>query len=609
MQSDGHRARRPRQRGRARREPIAALALAAACAGGAAAAAPAHAGLVTPELEGALREALPVERVPVIATLADQADPPRGADPTQILGALRRVADGAQPGLLTRLGLSGQVERHWLVNAISVRAIPLEVRLLAADPAVASVDLDPAVTAVAARPRGARLLQAGSRSWGLDAVRAPEAWRELGATGASVRIGSIDTGADGRHPALAGKIADWRDVVGRRAAPYDDHGHGTHTAGTLAGADVGVAPGAKLLVAKAIPGSGRGSGSDIIAAAEWMADPDGNPATSDFPRVISSSWGEAADPNDTWFRPYLRRWRSLGIVAAFASGNTGPSAGTVGSPSGYPEALAVGAVDRDRRVAPFSSRGPVQWQNRDGLGPAAGPVVKPDLVGPGVGVLSSVPGGGYAEFSGTSMAAPHVAGAAALMLSINASLSAGEVERVLRATAVDAGPAGRDGEAGDGLVDALAAARQAAQAPGARRRVTRTRSRGRVRLTVAQLRINRRIALTAAVRVAKLEARLGMPPRPTPVTRAARAPIRRLSDDQMRLTQRISQSALRRAALVQRHVTLSTAPAVAAAGRGSGGIRLSVRQLRINQRIAQAALRRVTEIETRAEGSGLLPQG
>jgi hypothetical protein len=253
----------------------------------------------------------------------------------------------------------------------------------------------------------------------------------------------------------------------------------------------------------------------------------------------------------------------------------------------------------------------VQWQNRDGKGPAPGSVLKPDLVGPGVGIVSSVPGGGYAEFSGTSMASPHVAGAAALVRAANPSLGAGDVERILRSTAADVGPAGRDGESGHGLVDALAATRQAAAQPGARGRTARPRSRGRVRLTLAQLRINRRIAVTAAVRVARLEARLGMPPQPNPVTRAARAPIRRLSDDQMRLTQRIAQAALRRATVVQQQVALHSAasPAAAVAGRSGDRIRLSTRQLRINQRIAQAALRRVTETETRAEASGLIPPG
>jgi Subtilase family len=252
----------------------------------------------------------------------------------------------------------------------------------------------------------------------------------------------------------------------------------------------------------------------------------------------------------------------------------------------------------------------VQWQNRDGLGPAPGGVLKPDLAGPGVAIFSSVPGGGSAEYSGTSMASPHVAGAAALVRAVNPALTVDEVERILRSTAADVGAAGRDGESGDGLVDALAAAREAARQPGAQRKAARTRSRGRVRLTVAQLRINRRIALTAALRVGRLEARLGMPAGASPVTRGARAPIRRLSDDQMALTQRISQWALRRATMVQRQVALhsgSPAPAPAVAGRASGRILLSVRQLRINQRIAQAALRRVTETETRAEASGLLP--
>ncbi len=127
----------------------------------------------------------------------------------------------------------------------------------------------------------------------------------------------------------------------------------------------------------------------------------------------------------------------------------------------------MGAVDRDRSIAPFSSRGPVQWANRDGQGPAAGPVLKPDLAGPGVAILSSVPGGGYAEYSGTSMASPHVAGAAALVRAVNPALTGDEVERILRSTAADVGAAGRDGESGDGLVDALAAARQAARQPGA----------------------------------------------------------------------------------------------------------------------------------------------
>ena len=583
------------------RAATAAAGLATALA---AALAPAAHGGVTPDLADAMARALPVDRLPVIATLAGQAETRRGDPPARILGELRGRAVRTQRGLLARLGLTG-ARGHWLVNAISLRASPLEIHLLAADRAVAGVDLDPPV-ALEEGPPPVGPLQAVPGNWGLEAVRAPQAWREVGATGASVRVGTIDTGVDARHPALAGKVVGWRDVIGARPAPYDDHGHGTHTAGIIVGGDatlspLGVAPGAKLLAAKAIRGDGTGVGSDIIAAAEWLADPDGDPATPDQPGVISNSWGELSDANDPWFRPVLRRWRALGIVAVFAAGNSGPGAGSVGSPSGYPEALAVGAAGQDRRAADFSSRGPVAWENRDGLGPAPGPVPKPDLVAPGVNIVSSAPGG-YRAYSGTSMASPHVAGVAALVRSANPALGGPEVERILRSSAADIGPPGRDATSGEGLVDALAATRAAA----ARRR---PRARGGVRLTVAQLRINRRIAVGAATRVGRLEARLGTTAGPNPVTAAARAPIRRLTAAHMRLTQLISQSALRRATAVQVLVAGTPAGAAAPLAAPRGRVRLTVGQLLINQRIAQAALRRVAETERRAEASGMIPPG
>ncbi len=580
-----------------------------------AAAAPHISADVTPELETAMRQAAPTERIPVVATLARQAEPAPGQSPIDILRALRRAALRTQPGLLARLGLT-DARTFFLVNVIAVRSDSPDIRLIAADPAVGSVNLDPTVVFHAVPASTRRLFQAGTANKGLDAIGASRAWREVGVTGTSVTIGTIDTGVDARHPALAGKVVGWRDIVGGRPAPYDDHGHGTHTAGTLVGGDarsapLGVAPGAKLLVAKGIPASGLGAGSDILAAAEWLADPDGNPATADFPQVISNSWGEVTDPNDSWFRPMLRRWRALGIVPVFAAGNAGPGSGSVGSPSGYPEALAVGAVDGDRGVADFSSRGPVAWQNRDGLGPAAGPVPKPDLAGPGVGIVSSVPGGGYLSYSGTSVAAPHVAGVAALMRSANPSLTAAAVERILRSTAKDVGPPGRDSETGEGVVDALAATLRAARLPGASPRVepdlgaVRERRRGRIRVevTVVQLRINRSIALTALARVGRLESRLGV----HAVAEEAPPRVLRVSANEMRFTQRIGQAALRRTAAVERIIASApVGPVLATVGR-TGRVRPTVRQLLINQRIAQAAMWRITRAEARAEASGVLP--
>ena len=597
-------------------------AAAVACIAGAALAPSANAG-VTPALEEALGQALPTQQLPVVATLKNQVKAVPGSDPATVLRSLRREARRTQPGLIARLGLA-DVRSFTLVNAIGVRSVPDEIRRIAADPVVADVDLDPEIV-LADPPAPTRPLLPGEKGkWNLEQIRAPQAWSVVGVTGSSVRIGTIDTGVDSRHPALAGRIVAWRDTIGGRPAPYDNHGHGTHTAGTLVGGDVegsplGVAPGARLLVAKAIEGDGTGVGSDILAAAEWLTDPDGDPATADYPKVISNSWGELSDPNDTWFRPMLKRWRALDIVAIFAAGNSGPERNTVGSPSGYPDALAIGALDRDRQIPSFSSHGPVAWENRDGLGPTARVLVKPDLAGPGVDIVSSTAGGGYQAISGTSMAAPHAAGVAALVRSANPSLTAPEVEGILRASAVDVGPPGLDNQTGDGLVDALAATRTAARLPGAsplvasflaaeaRRRARAIRAA--MRLTVTQLRINRRIAVAAVARIGRLEARLGHGG-VQPLSARSRVPIRSLSAHQMFLTQRIARSALRRATAAQRRVSRPSALAITRlAPVRRGRIRVTLGQLFINQRIAQAALRRVTKTETLAEARGLIPPG
>lgn len=447
----------------------------------------AAAGVITPGLEDRLARAGDTGTVPVIVTLRAQVDAADyGGRRAALITALRRTAARTQPEVVE--DLDGDVRRFWLVNAFAVSATPAEIAGLAADPDVETVDEDRPVR-VAAAGRTLQLSDpfpdAGEGDWGLAASRVPQVWRRFGVTGRDVRVGSIDTGVDPSNPDLRGKVVAWRDFVSGIATPYDDNGHGTHTVGTMVGGDaggapVGVAPGARAVVAKAIGRDGVGPGSALLAAAEWMTDPDGNPATADQPVVVNNSWS-AENPNDPWFRAMIRRWLDLGIVPVFAAGNTGPSPGTIGSPAGYPETLAVGALSEEGELADFSSRGPVRWEDVDGTGPAAGTAfVKPDLVAPGVGITSTV-ANGYLSFSGTSMASPHVAGVVALLAEANPQVRGVTAIQLLRATSADMGPAGPDVRFGWGRMNAEAAVAAAVGATAQTAPGTRfTRTPGRV---------------------------------------------------------------------------------------------------------------------------------
>lgn len=420
-----------------------ALALAAGTATGGASA------WVDPALEQRI-EHRPGARPPVVVTMRAEVDA-RGRTRPALIRALRRTSARTQARAVRRV--HGDVRRFWLINAFAARAGAGEVRRLAADPAVASVRLDRTVGV--RRPRVGRISSSEPASgdlWGVEGVGA-SAVHARGLTGAGVTIGIIDTGVDAGHPALAGRVLAWRDFVGGRTEPYDDHGHGTHTLGTIVGgSSIGVAPGARAVVAKAMGRDGVGTGSALLAAAQWMTDPDGDPRTADHPDVVNNSWS-AGNAGDPWFAEMARRWTELGILPVFAAGNTGPLPGSIRSPASYPEVLSVGAVDRSDDAPAFSARGRV-----DGDGS-----VKPDLAGPGVGITSSVRGG-YAAYSGTSMAAPHVSGTAALVLESSPAVRGRALADLLRRSARDVGTPGPDPDTGYGVVDAdaaVAAARNA----------------------------------------------------------------------------------------------------------------------------------------------------
>ncbi|MCS7059538.1 MAG: S8 family serine peptidase [Anaerolineae bacterium] len=446
---------------------------------------------LSPALQRALESALPGAHLRVIVRLHDSRPSVRAsvlggseapdALPREVQIERRRTlartlqqlaaeSQASLHGFLARPEIAAQVAEKrsfWIFNGIALRATPEVIKAIAKREDVASIALDewrqwialpapglpispplllplsstlPLARSPVSATLGGLVMSSppglGETTWGIAQIGADRVWRGLNITGTGVVVANIDTGVDWNHPALrsryrgwaGGPMADhlhnWFDATNEAAAyPTDMHGHGTHTVGTIVGQNgIGVAPGARWMAAKGLNGAGYGLYSWLHAAFEFMLAPGGDPAYA--PDVLSNSWG-SDNGLDTEFAADIAALRAAGIVVVFANGNRGPGWGTVGSPASLPGAFGVGASDPDDEVAYFSSRGPSP------LGPT-----RPDMVAPGVEVVSTFPGGVYATASGTSMATPHVAGVAALVLSANPALTALSVTRVLTATAV-----------------------------------------------------------------------------------------------------------------------------------------------------------------------------
>jgi len=279
--------------------------------------------------------------------------------------------------------------------------------------------------------------------WNISMVKAPGAWAR-GITGAGIRLAIIDTGISSHNDLIP--IAGGVSFVPGVVSFNDDHGHGTHCAGIAAGRNnfmgiVGVAYGASLFAVKVLNSAGTGSSSDIIAGMDWAA--------SAGMHVVSMSLG-GSNPPMIAYANAVKRLQDRGTVVCIATGNAfGTAFPWVAAPansiiSGVPNAspIAVGAIDMNKVIASFSSRG--------GNAPLWNQVT---VVAPGVSINSTIPVNAYGLKSGTSMATPHVAGAAALIKQRFPGISPAAVKARLQNTATDLGVPGNDIPYGRGLIN------------------------------------------------------------------------------------------------------------------------------------------------------------
>ncbi|MBI2877425.1 MAG: S8 family serine peptidase [Candidatus Tectomicrobia bacterium] len=387
----------------------------------------------------------------------------------RIYHTLRRVALESQKGLAQWLDRQGVSYRQfWIVNQILVQGDEALLREVLKRDEVARIDANPYVRGIIdpiRNPDQSRISGDQAVEWGVQKVKADQVWNTFGTKGQGIVVAGQDTGVYWTHPALKrqyrgwnGSNADhnynWHDAIHTAIGnpcgidspePCDDDNHGTHTMGTMVGDDggtnqIGVAPGAQWVACRNMD-QGVGTPATYTECFEWFIAPypiggnpllDGDPTKA--PHIINNSWGcpPSEGCNQDSLEGIVEKTRAAGILVVISNGNNGSSCrSTLDPPAIYLPSFSIGATDINDGLASFSSRGPVTYQGKT--------YIKPNISAPGVNIRSSVVGGGYQSgWSGTSMAAPHVAGVGALLWSASPGLQ-GTIDRtedLLEQTAV-----------------------------------------------------------------------------------------------------------------------------------------------------------------------------
>jgi len=358
------------------------------------------------------------------------AQPP---EMVKVLIGFDRQPGPAEEGIVR--GAGGKIKYNFggFINSIAATVPKAAIDGLQRGPRVTYVELD-----------GRVYIIGQTLPWGVDRIDAEVVYGYNKGTGVKVAI--LDTGIDYTHEDLDANYKGGYDFVNTDTDPMDDRGHGTHVAGTVAAEDndigvVGVAPEAALYALKVLDETGGGYWSDVIAAIEW--------SVTNGMQVINMSFGGTSDSGS--LHAACDAAYASGVLLLSSAGNSGNRPGrgdNITYPAKYSSVIAVAATDRDDARARWSSTG-----------------ADLELSAPGVSIYSTLLDGGYGEKSGTSMASPHVAGVAALVIA-GEGLSNIQVRNRLQQTADDLGPAGFDTNYGYGLVDADEAAPPAPPATG-----------------------------------------------------------------------------------------------------------------------------------------------
>jgi bacillopeptidase F len=434
------------------------------------------AGVISSELQSVLQSLERHEEVPVIITLSDKAEikslkrefKDRRLMRAMLINALKSKADATQGQVRSFLetARAKEIKQFWIINGIAATVPVEQVEQVARFPGVEAVTLDAAIHA----PEPIYTAEV-LHEWNLEKVKVADLWN-YGITGQGTVVANMDTGVDYLHPDLydrwRGGSNSWHNYFSSPAnsifcripgncsvcelsslTPCDLSGHGTGTMGVVAGGNaggtaIGALPDTEWIAVKMLNDKGVGSTSSAIDGFQWLLG-----LGEGAPDVINSSWGFAPGQCFSGMQSIIHTLREADIAVVFAAGNSGPYASTSVSPANYPESFAIGATDMNDYIAYFSSRGPS----------ACDGTVYPEVVAPGVNIRTTdLTFGGvfpdsYANVSGTSFSAPHVAGAVALLRTAFPGATVSEIEASLSSTATDLGKVGPDNTYGHGLIN------------------------------------------------------------------------------------------------------------------------------------------------------------